>query len=153
MEWTNQVIFEFLTLYQNEPALWNSANAEHKNKQNTYDAWSRIKTELGDGIMTITEIKRKRDNLMSIYRRLRSKVKASKPTGTGTSDVYKPDWPFYDIMSSFLDDQYNPKETKNTEVSIYFKVLHLYLGIVILPRYFPIRKKIICKIIPYDFSR
>lgn len=91
MEWTNQVIFEFLTLYQNEPALWNSANAEHKNKQNTYDAWSRIKTELGDGIMTITEIKRKRDNLMSTYRRLRSKVKASKPTGTGTSDVYKPD--------------------------------------------------------------
>lgn len=44
MEWTNQLIFEFLTLYKNEPALWNSANAEHKSKQYTYDSWCRIKT-------------------------------------------------------------------------------------------------------------
>ncbi|XP_045455174.1 uncharacterized protein LOC123664680 [Melitaea cinxia] len=108
MEWKTDLIFQFLSLYQTEPLLWNTLSMEHKNKDDTYDAWKRIKQQLGDGNIPIKEIKRKRDNLMSTYRRLRSKVEKSKLMGE--EELYKPDWPFYHVMAAFLDDMYNPRK-------------------------------------------
>ncbi|KAL1497800.1 hypothetical protein ABEB36_008698 [Hypothenemus hampei] len=118
MKWTNDAIFEFLIFYRNEPALWDTRSASHKNRNDQYDAWTRIQNELKKDIIdsvSIKEIKKKRDNLMSTYRKLRSKIEKSVKTGRSINNVYTPDWPFYGIMSSFLDDVYNPRTTKNSD--------------------------------------
>nr|XP_026492595.1 uncharacterized protein LOC113398195 isoform X1 [Vanessa tameamea] len=117
MEWKTDTIFQFLNLYQKEPSLWNTTSMEHKNKDDTYDAWNRIKQQLGDRNIPIKEIKRKRDNLMSTYRRLRGKVEKSRLTA-GEEEIYKPDWPFYNFMATFLDDMYNPRKLPCPDVSI-----------------------------------
>ncbi|CAH2102991.1 unnamed protein product [Euphydryas editha] len=119
MEWKTDLIFQFLGLYQKEPSLWNIMLMEHKNKDDTYDAWNRIKQQLGDGNIPIKEIKRKRDNLMSTYRRLRSKVEKSKLMGE--EELYKPDWPFYNVMAAFLDDMYNLRKLAFSDFQYSYK--------------------------------
>ncbi|KAJ8912006.1 hypothetical protein NQ315_003543 [Exocentrus adspersus] len=79
MEWTNELIYEFINLYENEPALWNTKSLSHKNRNEQHDSWNRIKEKLKDSIgdITIKELKKKRDNLMSTYRKLRSKINST----------------------------------------------------------------------------
>ncbi|CAH1960216.1 unnamed protein product [Acanthoscelides obtectus] len=117
MEWPNETIAEFLTLYEGEPSLWNSKNAEHKNKNDQHDAWLRIEQNLKGGTIPLQEIKKKRDSLMGTYRKLRSKVCQSIKSGSGADEIYKPDWPFYNVMAQFLNDVYTPKKTKDSEVT------------------------------------
>lgn len=57
---------------------------------------------------------------MGTYRKLRSKVSQSMKSGSGADEIYMPDWPFYNVMAQFLDDVYNPRKTKNSEVSSKF---------------------------------
>lgn len=114
MEWTNKLTFEFLNLYENEQALWNSSLPQHKNKNDVHDAWLRVKSNLQEGTIPIADLKKKKENLMSTYRKVKSKIKNSMKTGSGTDDVYKPEWPFYDFMAKFLDDIYKPRTTKTT---------------------------------------
>lgn len=133
MEWTNELIFEFLTLYENEPALWNSSSPQHKNKNDVHDAWLRIKSNLADGTIPITELKKKKENLMSTYRKVKAKIKESMKTGSGTDSIYKPEWPFYDIMAKFLDNVYKPRKTKTT---IMVSNFYLYLIIIVKAFYF-----------------
>ncbi|RVE45123.1 hypothetical protein evm_010232 [Chilo suppressalis] len=71
-------------------------------------------SRLGGG--SVKDLKKKRDNLMSTYRRQRTKVRESMGTGSGAEDVYKPEWPFYDLLASFLDVIYKPKKTKSSEL-------------------------------------
>nr|CAH7743612.1 unnamed protein product [Callosobruchus chinensis] len=119
MEWTIKITFEFINFYENEPALWKSKIDSHKNRNEQRDSWSRIQEKLKSsiGAITIKELKNKRNNLMSTYRKLRSKIKESIKTGSGADEVYMPEWPFYNAMSTFLDDVYNPRKTKNSDVT------------------------------------
>lgn len=64
-------------------------------------------------------MKKKKDSLMATYRKLLNKVKVSKGTGSGTNDVFKPDWFAYNAMV-FLHDVYEAKKTISTEVTILF---------------------------------
>ncbi|CAK1604229.1 unnamed protein product [Parnassius mnemosyne] len=51
---------------------------------------------------------------MSSYRKVKAKIKESMKTGSGTDNIYKPEWPFYDIMAKFLDVVYKPRNRKTT---------------------------------------
>lgn len=117
MEWSNDLVIEFLELYEKEPIIWNPRDPNHKNRNCINDAWKRI----GDNISvacTTNELKKKKDSLMSTFRKLASKVKGSKMTGSGTADIYKPDWFAYEIMAKFLHGVFQPRVTQNTEVSL-----------------------------------
>lgn len=83
MEWTNEAIVEFIDIYENEPVLWNTKTPEYKNRNDQLDAWSRVRSKLRDGNIPIKELKKKRDSLMSTYRKLRNKIKESMKTGSG----------------------------------------------------------------------
>jgi len=55
---------------------------------------------------------------MSTYQKLASKVRGSREKiGSGTVDIYKPDWFAYDYMGKFLHGVFQPRVTQNTEVS------------------------------------
>jgi hypothetical protein len=59
---------------------------------------------------------------MATYRKLLNKVRASKGTGSGTDDVYKPDWFAYESMT-FLHGIYEAKKTISTVVSLFKNLL------------------------------
>ena len=98
MEWSNEVIIEFLDLYEGEPVIWNPQNEHHKDKNQVYDAWKRIQSNMSVEC-SLKELKRKKENLMATYRKLAMKVKNSSRTGAGTNELYKPEWFVFDKMA------------------------------------------------------
>lgn len=119
-DWTNELTFKFLELYQNEPVIWNPKLNHHKDKKKVNDAWARISGELE---CSITELKKKKDSLMATFRGHLRKKKASIKSGAGANDNYKPIWFAYEYMESFLAQIYECQTTINTQddVSTYNK--------------------------------
>lgn len=117
MEWSNEVVMEFLTLYENEPIIWHAKHPEHKNRNKVHDAWKRIQDTMSI-TFTIAELKKKKECLMATFRPLSRKVKATSGTGTGADEVFKPSWFAYEKMANFLQGTFQPRNTQNTEVNI-----------------------------------
>ena len=115
MEWSNELVIEFLELYEGEPTIWNPEDPDHKNRYLVYDSWKIIEANLSVKC-TIAELKKKKDALMATFRKLFQKVKAATGTGTGTNEVFKSDWFAYEYMHRFLHGIYKPNETTNSEV-------------------------------------
>jgi hypothetical protein len=44
--WSNELVFEFLGLYQAEPTIYDPKHPAHKNKMKVNDAWMRTKRAL-----------------------------------------------------------------------------------------------------------
>nr|XP_023028104.1 uncharacterized protein LOC111516157 [Leptinotarsa decemlineata] len=108
MKWTNEIILEFLHLYEKEPAIWDPRHLSHKDRFAIADAWRRIQDNLSVPCL-VEELKRKKDSLMATFRSLTNKVKASMDNYQGGDDVYRPNWFAYDCMSRFLDGIYQPR--------------------------------------------
>lgn len=119
MDWSNDLVIEFLELYEKEPSIWNPSDPRHKNRNSIQDSWKTISDNLSVKF-SVTDLKKKKDSLMSTFRKLASKVRASKKTGSGTDDIYKPDWFAYDKMASFLHGVFQPRMTISTEVNIIY---------------------------------
>lgn len=117
MEWTNEIVIEFLDLYEQEPIIWNPVNEEHKDRNKVYDAWKRIQSNFSIEC-SLKELKKKKENLMATYRKLSAKVKKTSKTGSATFQVYKPEWFAYEKMASFLNVIYVPRTTKATETEV-----------------------------------
>ncbi|KAJ8930817.1 hypothetical protein NQ314_016349 [Rhamnusium bicolor] len=128
MEWSNEVVLEFLDLYENEPVIWCAKHLDHKNRNAINDAWKRIEEKIS--IECSKELKKKKDSLMATFRRLLNKVKATSRTGTGSEQVFKPTWFAYVKMASFLQGICKPSDTQNTEVST--NKTFNYLNIIIV---------------------
>lgn len=114
MEWTNELVLEFLELYEEEPAIWNSSYIQHKNRNDLYDAWLRIKNKLSTPC-SISDLKK--ESLMSSFRTCLKRVQESSKSGAGASDIYKPTWFVFETMTRFLRNKDEPKKTINSEVS------------------------------------
>jgi len=122
MEWSNDLVSEFLELYEKEPSIWNPSDPWHKNRNNIQDSWKNISDNLSVKF-SISELKKKKDSLMSTFRKLASKVRASKKTESGTDDVYKPDWFANEKMATFLHGVFQPRMTISSEVNIIYLVV------------------------------
>ncbi|XP_060865952.1 uncharacterized protein LOC132941794 isoform X2 [Metopolophium dirhodum] len=116
--WTNNVIIEFLNLYEKERCIWDPRDENHKIQNVVTNAWDRIALSLSVPFSVI-EIKKKKDSLMATYRKLNRKVKKSKRTSrteSGYEHVYQPDWFAYSQMNKFLHSIYLVKSTTSPEV-------------------------------------
>lgn len=58
MEWSNEVVLEFLSLYEAEPIIWNPRDPNHKNRNSIHDAWKRIEEQMSIKY-SIAELKKK----------------------------------------------------------------------------------------------
>ncbi|CAH2088948.1 unnamed protein product [Euphydryas editha] len=105
-------ILTFLEAYQNEPCLWNSKDADHKNRQKINDAWTRLSIIMNK---SVKELKTKKEILMATFRRHLKKKNDSIRSGAGSDDVYKPIWFAYDLMESFLGPVYTCSNNVNSE--------------------------------------
>lgn len=116
MEWSNDLIMEFLDLYHRQPSIWNPRHPQHKNRNHVQDSWKNISNNLSVKLST-SDLKKKKDSLMATFRKLSLRVMASKKTGSGTDDVFKPDWFAYKKMATFLHGVFQPRKTKSSQVN------------------------------------
>uniref|UniRef100_A0A182HWY6 Uncharacterized protein n=2 Tax=Anopheles arabiensis TaxID=7173 RepID=A0A182HWY6_ANOAR len=82
------------------PSLWNKKLDSYKNRNVQNDGWTAIGSEVG---LPTAEAKAVWKNLLNSYRTYRSKVKKSKHSGAGASEVYVPRWFAYEAMA-FVED-------------------------------------------------
>lgn len=125
--WSNELVLEFLSLYEKHPAIWDPININHKNRNYIADAWHSIKDELSVDV-SVDFLKRKKESLMSTYRTLKRKVIASMKTGTAEEDIYKPSWFAFEKMHRFLRRTGVANETINTEVRVNlfpYSIIHM----------------------------
>jgi len=115
MEWSNELILEFLDLYKQEPCIWNPKHSQHKSRNSVNDSWENISKNLSVPY-SISDLKKKKDSLMATFRKLHNRVKSSKKTGSGLDDIYKPNWFAYEAMTKFLHSVNEPNTTKSSEV-------------------------------------
>jgi hypothetical protein len=59
MEWSNDLVIEFLELYEKEPAIWNPRDPNHKHKNYVNDSWKRIADNISVPCST-NELKKKK---------------------------------------------------------------------------------------------
>ncbi len=52
---------------------------------------------------------------MATFRKLSAKVKKTKTSGSGTNQVFKPEWFAYEKMATFLHAIYTPRKTTTTD--------------------------------------
>ncbi|KRT82118.1 Myb/SANT-like transcription factor [Oryctes borbonicus] len=119
MDFTTEEVFEFLSLYEAEPILWDPRRASHRSRNEVKQSWERIQTSFSVEC-SVDLLKKKKDSLMATFRPLISKVKKSMKQGS--LDVYKPSWFAYEKMARFLLPIYlagemttDAEEIQNTE--------------------------------------
>ncbi|KAH9642782.1 hypothetical protein HF086_010435 [Spodoptera exigua] len=112
ISWSNEETFKFIDLYQSEPAIWDPNNALHKDKNKVNDAWNRIADSLQ---IPVSELKKKKETLMSAFRMHLKKKQDSIRSGMGEEEIYKPIWVFYDAMEAFLKGKYTCKSITSTD--------------------------------------
>lgn len=96
LHWSNEMTLKFLEMYEEEPVIWDITHPLHKDKRAINDAWNRLQIILEK---SVTELKKKKESLMSTYRLLLKKHKSSH-------EFHKPTWFAYQIMDRFLSKIY-----------------------------------------------
>nr|CAI5835409.1 unnamed protein product [Callosobruchus analis] len=85
-EWTNDLTLEFLSLFANEPVIWNPRIPDHKSKNKVADAWTNIQKQFSVEC-SVPELKKKKESLMAMFRQLLNKAKSSLKSGAGRDDI------------------------------------------------------------------
>ena len=94
-----------ISFYQNNECLWNYNIPEYHTNSNKDLLLDCLVKELEDKY-TKEDIQRKWKSLLKVYRQEHGKVQ-KKPSGSGTSDVYRSSWEFYahlQFTNSICDD-------------------------------------------------
>lgn len=80
MEWTEEVVLNFIEIYRGKENLWNPNHPKFYNKVQKNDAWEDVAKSVGT---TADDCKKKINSLLSALRREKAKIKKSMGTGTG----------------------------------------------------------------------
>ena len=98
--------------------LWNPGNCDHKVRNCLNDAWDRIAASMPP--FTVSQLKNKKESLLSTFRPLCQKLKNSLKSGAGADEVFRPGWFAFKHME-FLKDIYEPRSTYNTDRNVSFR--------------------------------
>ncbi|CAK1583687.1 unnamed protein product [Parnassius mnemosyne] len=121
VSWTNEQELMLIECLHAEPILWDAKHKYHKNKMRVHDAWMRIKEIMN---IEVTDLKKKKENLMSSYRTYRKKVKDSvNKSGASSDEIYKPIWFAFDAIDAFLRESDHCKKTTNTVSMFYLQFI------------------------------
>ncbi|KAL0871490.1 hypothetical protein ABMA27_005208 [Loxostege sticticalis] len=101
MNWSRSTVFKFIALYRKNRCLWDPQNENHRNRFMVRQSWERIQKELGMPC-TITELKKKKESLMSAYRSYTTRIRRCQLEGK----AWEPTWTYYETMDSFLGSVY-----------------------------------------------
>lgn len=90
MKWSNELILEFIHVYEKHPIIWDPDHPEHKNRKSHIDTWNSIGNQMSVDI-PVEVLKKKKECLMATYRALKRKKTDNKPT-----------WHAFEAMDRFL---------------------------------------------------
>ncbi|CAH1802779.1 unnamed protein product, partial [Owenia fusiformis] len=106
---------ELIEYYKMSPSLWDVKASSYHDRDARDAALSSIMASIKDEngkSVTIDAIKHTWNNLKRQYRKEKEKVGKSYKSGSGTADIYKPTWTFYESLS-FLKDQGVMRQSKS----------------------------------------
>ena len=107
-QWRSDEIMQLISMWEQKEELYNAASPDYSIREKRSKALKEIAEKLGT---TEEALSRKMASLKSYYCQLKQSYKAAKTkSGSETSDVKKPVWPFYDSLY-FLADNVNPTDT------------------------------------------
>lgn len=109
MEWNDSNVLSFIEAIREKPIIWDPQNTSKKNKAKRGDAFRELAEAFP--LATTEELIQKWKNLTQTYRNLRRKVLASKKSGSGIRDIYKPTWFASATMDTFISDTYTPQHS------------------------------------------
>lgn len=111
MDWTNEMVKEFLHVYETEPIIWDLRHVDQKKKGLVAEAWRRVHKTL-NWQCSIEDLKKKKDSLMAYYRIHWKKAKKMKMSEElRAEEEYKTRWFAFDTMNSFLGELYDTNNT------------------------------------------
>ena len=96
---------DLIYIWQQEECLYNTQNKDYHSSTKRSRAIERIYVEIH---VPAKEVTKKMVGLRSYYGQHKQKKK-----GTGTDQIFQPQWPFYDDMDSFLKDFVPPSPTES----------------------------------------
>lgn len=102
----NQVLEELIELYKCEPCLWRVKCKEYHDRARRDAAYAKLVAKLRESEPDAVKdtVVKKIHNLRCNYRKEKKKVDASKKSGAGTDELYKPTLWYYNLFD-FLGDQ------------------------------------------------
>lgn len=102
MKWGTDEIVRFLDIYAMHSCLWDYNDNNYKNKQRRVAALEAILRDLNIDGLTMCELQNKIHSIRNTYTNELRKMQASKTSGCGTDDIYKPKIPWFQLADSFL---------------------------------------------------
>ena len=109
--WTREEIETLITLWEGNEILYNVSLSDYLNKDKKSAAVKQIAEQLETNEENVSK---KMASLRSYYFQLRSQYESAKTkSGSGTADINKPTWPFFDSLK-FLDDNLTMKGTSSS---------------------------------------
>ncbi|KAJ8717082.1 hypothetical protein PYW08_005481 [Mythimna loreyi] len=113
-----KLVKEFITLYQNQPCLWDKHCISYKMKHKRHEAITKL-TQLVqeyDPSATRVHVLRKIESLRACVRREHKRVQRSKMLAENEADIYTPHLWYYDLFSfMFQTDEMNAEYDKSKE--------------------------------------
>jgi len=82
MEWSNELILEFLDLYEQEPCIWNPKHPHHKIRNSIHDSWENISKNLSS-TFSISELKKKKRFIDGYIQKTFKQSKSKQKNGFG----------------------------------------------------------------------
>ena len=111
---------EFIELYRQNECLWRIRSKDYMNKLKKNEAYELLAEKLKekDSDATIETVKKRINNMRSVFRKEMKKVSESIRSGGSAADVYAPQLWYYSLLL-FLKDQETPRKsaTNMDEVS------------------------------------
>lgn len=93
-------IREFLSLYKQQPVLWQQKHPHYRNRAERTEAYTTLVKKCQEYYSDADEdfVRLKIDSMRSTFRKERRKVLQSKESSTNPEDVYKPSLWYYDLL-------------------------------------------------------
>ena len=111
-EWSHEETLRLIELWESEEVLYNIKHRGYSNKDQRNNGLQRVKEGLEESwiVADAKEIGSKLHSLRVYYSAQRGKLENSKKSGSGTDDVKKIKWTFFDKLA-FLNDNLQPRQT------------------------------------------
>ncbi|KAG8258299.1 hypothetical protein J6590_104021 [Homalodisca vitripennis] len=116
VKWSSDQIVTFLEIYRKHECLWDIRSPEYLKRDSKQQAFAKLLDELRLNGIIVTEdvLKKKIKNLRDAYRNELNKVKKSKKSGAGASEVYKPKLVWFGAADAFWNSVLSGRQSSSS---------------------------------------
>ncbi|XP_060523693.1 uncharacterized protein LOC132700408 [Cylas formicarius] len=117
MEWSNDLVLEFIRLYEMHPVLWNPEHPLNKNRTSLNDAWIKMAEDFSIDV-TVDQLRKKKESVLAMYRTITNKIRKWEVR----KEKYVPSWFAYDAIHKFMSTikkrKKEPKQVFSQDIQV-----------------------------------